>query len=192
MPHSKPIVREEPLPDLPQFCLHLAQALKRIVPDDARRATVVRTSLSGECVLCGQGVTGEELLDVGADESAAEPASPKMARLRQGYCARNGCDSRFYRLTFQPHPDLDWAQAFSPPAVVEPEQSEEEKAAEAEALARKRAQRWKLAGRVGIGLFVLGMLYIARQYYTGGTVPFLREPEKFQTDPASLEEGPPR
>lgn len=192
MPHSEPIVREEPLSGLPQFCLNLAQTLKRTVPDDDRRVALVRASLSGECVLCSQSVSGEELLEVGLSEGTAEPANPKIARLRQGYCARNGCDSRFYRLTFRRHPDLDWAQALSQPVTVEPEPTEEEMAAEEEARMRRRAQRRKLASRVGIALGVLCVFYVLRQWYVGGTIPFLREPEKFQTDPASLIEGPPQ
>ena len=192
MPNFEPIIRQEQLHGLPHFCVNLAEALKRIVPDDARRTTLVRTSLSGECVLCGLSVNGEELLEVGASERAAEPANPKIARLRQGYCARNGCDSRFYRLTFYQHPELDWSQAFTQSETVQEEQREEAKAEVAEARALKRAQRWKLAGRVGLGLVLLCVLYMIRQWYTGGTIPILREPEKFRTDPASLQPRPPQ
>jgi hypothetical protein len=192
MPDFEPIIRQETLPGLPQFCLGLAEALKRIVPDDARRKTLVRTSLAGECVLCGLSVNGEELLEVGTSEGAAEAANPKIARLRQGYCARNGCDSRFYRLIFYHHPELDWTQAFTQSAVVQEEQQEETQAELAEAKALRRAQRWKLAGRVGSGLVVLCVLYLLRQWYTGGTIPILREPEHFQVDPASLQQRPPQ
>jgi len=192
MPNFEPIIRQEQLHGLPQFCISLAEALKRIVPDDARRKTLVRTSLSAECVLCGLSVNGEELLEVGVSDGAAEPANPKIARLRQGYCARNGCDSRFYRLTFYQHPELDWSRAFSQSETVQEEQREEAKAEVAEAKALRRVHRWKLAGRVGIGLVVLCVLYMIRQWYTGGTIPILREPEKYQTDPASLRQRPPQ
>jgi hypothetical protein len=36
MPHSEPIIRQEHLHGLPHFCLNLAEALKRIVPDKVR------------------------------------------------------------------------------------------------------------------------------------------------------------
>jgi len=36
------------------------------------------------------------------------------------------------------------------------------------------------------------VLYMIRQWYTGGTIPILREPEKFRTDPASLQPRPPQ
>jgi hypothetical protein len=192
MPHSDPIIRQEHLHGLPHFCLNLAEALKRMLPDEARRRTLARTSLSGECVLCGLNVNGEELLEVGASEAEAEAANAKIARLRQGYCGRNGCDSCFYRLTFYPHPDLDWTLAFTQSETVEEEQREEAKAEVAEARALKRAQRWKLGGRVLVGLVVLCVLYMIRQWYTGGTIPILREPEKFRVDPASLQQRPPQ
>jgi len=192
MPNFEPIIRQEHLHGLPHFCLNLAEALKRIVPDEARRRTLARTSLSGECVLCGLNVNGEEFLAVGASEAEAATANAKIARLRQGYCGRNGCDSCFYRLTFYPYPDLDWAQAFTQSETVQEEQREEAKAEVAEVKGLRRVHRWKLAGRVLIGLTVLCLLYVIRQWYTGGTIPILREPEKFRVDPASLQQRPPQ
>ncbi len=192
MPNLDPIIRQEPLPGLPQFCAHLAEALNRLVPDDARRQAAAQTSFSAECVLCGLTVSGVELLEVGTDDAADRVANPKIGRLRQGYCARNGCDSRFYRLTFQPYPGLDWNQAFVQSASVQEEQREEVRAERAEARALRRTQRWKLAGRVLLGLVVLGTLYAIRQWYVGGTIPLLREPRHFQVDPASLRQSPPR
>jgi hypothetical protein len=184
-----PIVRQESLPDLPQFCVHLGEALKRMVPDEARRRAAAQTSLFGECVLCGLTVNGLELLEVGRREG--EAANAKLGRLRQGYCGRNGCDSRFYRLTFSPFPNLDWSQAFMQSAVVQEEHQEQAQADAAEARARTRAEQWKWAGRVGIGLAVLCVLYLIRQWYIGGTIPLLREPQKFRTDPASLQQRAP-
>ncbi len=192
MSNLEPIIRQEPLPGLPQFCAHLAEALKRIVPDDARRQAVAQTSFSAECVLCGLTVSGVELLEVGADEVAGGAANPKLARLRQGYCARNGCDSRFYRLAFQPYPGLDWNQAFVQSASVQEEEREEVRAERAAAQALRRVQRWKLAGRLVLGLVVLGMLYVIRQWYVGGTIPILREPRHFQVDPGSLQQRSPQ
>jgi hypothetical protein len=190
MPHSERIVRQESLPGLPQFCRDLAEALERLLPDEARRQAAAQTSLSAECVLCGLTVNGLELLEAGA--SVGGVARPKIARLRQGYCARNGCESRFYRITFSPFPHLDWTRAFAQSDVVRGEQDEQVQAEAAEARARRRARHWRLAGRVGIGLGVLCALYLVRQWYLGGTIPLLREPEEFQTDPASLQQRPPQ
>ena len=189
MPNSEPIVRQEQLHGLPQFCVNLAEALNRLVPDEARRQAVAQTSFSGECVLCGLSVSGVELIAVGAGE--AEATNAKIARLRQGYCGRSGCDSRYYRLTFQPHPAVDWNQAFTQSRTVAEEQHDQAQAEAAEARALERARRWKLAGRIAVGLGVLCVLYIVRQWYTGGTIPILRQPERFTTDPASLQQRPP-
>lgn len=44
------------------------------------------------------------------------------------------------------------------------------------------AARWKLAGRVSLGVAVILILLAIRQLYFGGTIPFIREPEKFRVD----------
>jgi hypothetical protein len=50
------------------------------------------------CVGCGISLTPDELEALAlAPDSAA--SSPRLDRLRLGYCARNGCDSRFYQVT---------------------------------------------------------------------------------------------
>jgi hypothetical protein len=80
----------------------------------------LRAALSGECVQCGIRITGEELIELSQPAKTAE-SDPKIARLRQDYCARNHCDSYYYRLTFRTHPDLDWTRLLdsqTPPTAV--------------------------------------------------------------------------
>ena len=48
--------------------------------------------------------------------------------------------------------------------------------------ATQRAHRRRLAARIGAGLLVVGSVWLIRQWYLGGTIPFLREPENFQVD----------
>src|SRR5437773_1407310 len=102
---SEPVhVRPQHLQRLGQFSLTLAEVLEQsaIAPDKLRE--VVRSAWSGECVQCGIQVTGEEMLALSKPAEAGE-ANPRVTRLRQGNCARNRCDSYYYRLIFTGHPE---------------------------------------------------------------------------------------
>jgi hypothetical protein len=48
--------------------------------------------------------------------------------------------------------------------------------------ARKRAVNLRLVARLTLGLGILLTLLVIRQLYYGGTIPLLREPEKFKVD----------
>ena len=54
--------------------------------------------------------TGEPLARVAMAGEAVELPNPKLGRLRQGYCARNGCDSFYYRVHLGDYVNLDWAK----------------------------------------------------------------------------------
>jgi hypothetical protein len=86
---------------------------------------------------------------------------------------------------------LDWNQvksALSTQLEAVAESATGEEAARLAELARAQKRKWL---RVGLGLLVLLLLLMVRQWYRGGTIPFLREPEKFRADPSSREVPPP-
>ena len=43
--------------------------------------------------------------------------------------------------------------------------------------------------RVVIGVAILAMLWLLRQWYRGGTIPLIREPENFQVDRGVIDRG---
>jgi len=180
---SEPVhVRPQHLQRLGQFSLTLVEVLEQsaIAPDKLRE--VVRSAWSGECVQCAIQVTGEELLALSKPAEAGE-ANPRVARLRQGYCARNRCDSYYYRLIFTAHPDIDWTRVLS---QTEPQEAEHVKQADAECAAveaARRVVRRRIVGRVLVGVAVVALLLLIRQWYVGGTIPLVRQPENFQVDP---------
>ena len=100
-----------------------------------------------------------------------------MERIAKGYCARRTCDSRFYQLTCNPAPGVDWSPIFaikegyvSAPEEINPEP--------AEAPRDRKRPILLAAGAVGVIL----LLALAWQLYAGGSIPFIRQPEKFQVD----------
>jgi len=176
------LVRQQPIQSLGRFSLALAEALNQSTsaPDKFRGA--VLTAFSGECIQCGIRVSGEELLTL-CEPAEADETNPRVARLKQGYCARNGCNSYYYRLIFTGHPDIDWTRVLS---QTEPQEAEHVKQADAECAAveaAKRAVRRRMAGRVLVGVAVVALLLLIRQWFVGGTIPLVREPENFQVDP---------
>src|SRR5678816_806351 len=168
-------VSQMTIKELAEFSRSLAATIsKQSEPDRIRAA--IDTALSAECVQCGIKLSGSELLKFEEDPSEDE----RVERLRVGYCARNGCESLFYRVTCAPHPQINW------PGLLNPAQelTADEKAA-AEALRKKRAiakLRNKTLLRAGIAVAVLLIVFVIRQIYLGGSIPFIREAEDFRVD----------
>jgi hypothetical protein len=170
--------------ELTDFCGAIVEGLRRDA-NGAQMRPAVEGALSAECVQCGIRLGGAELLKlgeapVGEVEGVAGGADSRVERLRTGYCARNGCESHYYRLTRGAVAGVDWEKlAGVGQEVASDAQAEVETAG---AQARKLARRhWNLL-RVAAALVLLLIAIVIRQIYLGGTIPFLREPENFQVD----------
>src|SRR5206468_772059 len=167
------------------------ESLQQFAFDQEILSSALRSGIFAECVQCGIRVTGEELLEL--SEPAKAPAhNPRVERLRQGYCARNSCDTYFYRLLFPAHPDIDWATVLARTESVAAERVQQVEAGDAMNEAAKRAARWRLVARVGIGLAAVALLLLVRQWYLGGRIPLIREPENFQVDHFPSGQQPPQ
>jgi len=170
-------VREEHLLQLAPFCRSLVEALRLAGVRPDKSLEVLRASLTGECVKCGYRVSGEECFAL-SQAADTEAMSGTVRRLHLGDCARAGCESYFYRLSFQRHPDADWVVILSQVQRIQAEQA-------AASAAGRRAARLGVARRVGLALVIVVLLLLFRQWYFGGRIPLIREPEKFHVDPAS-------
>lgn len=170
---------QEPIQGLPYFSGLILHAIQTAADPQAARAAF-GSSLEGECLACGIRTTGEEILALGVEASAS---APKVERLRMGYCARRTCDSRFYQLTCKPAAGIDWSPIFaikegyiSAPEVVE---QDEAQAGDADLSPKNRRAIFAIAAVGAVLLMMVGW-----QLYAGGSIPFLREAEKFQVDTA--------
>lgn len=65
-------------------------------------------SVAMECLGCGIGVSGGDLMAAALAGETGEGLNEKQRRLRLGYCARKTCQADFYAVRFQPVPGLDW------------------------------------------------------------------------------------
>jgi hypothetical protein len=161
--------------ELAEFGRSLAQTISK-QPEADRVRAAIDSALSAECVQCGIKLSGSEMLKF-EDETSDDA---RVERLRVGYCARNGCESLFYRVTCAPHPQINWAGLLNPAHEL----TAEEKAAAA-TVERKRViarLRNKTLIRAGIAVAVLLVVFVIRQIYLGGSIPFIREAEDFRVD----------
>ena len=115
------------------------------------------------------------------DEEAKLP-HPKLERLRLGYCARDGCESDYYTISFEECPGVDWGivaeQARQLVTATETATKEQ---------ARRTAirRRYQAIMRVVLGLIIVGSLLLCRFVLSHGRLPFVKKPAKYQIDPAS-------
>ena len=106
-------------------------------------------------------------------------------RLRQSRCAREGCESHLYKLTFLNDRNVDWAKLFTlaksceQPAQTEPveETMDEGKPATPLRMVVPRTRTLVRAGALAAGLIVT---FVVHQLYFGGKIPFVREPRNFR------------
>lgn len=141
-------------------------------------------AFEAECIGCGIQISGAELLQI-ADLSGGDVASDsKVDRLRKGYCARRTCESRFYEIRCVAQRGVDWQAIL---AMKDGHVSAPEPLIPDDTPAASGGWRNKLILIGGIGIAAILLLAIAFQYWAGGRIPFLREPEKFEVDPAAAQ-----
>jgi hypothetical protein len=185
------LIREESIPRLKPLVAAIWEAARRADPDEGRVGRALSAALAGECARCRTRVTGAELLEL-ARLPADQAPDPQVARLRRGRCANDQCLHSSYRLILRRHPDLDWSrllsQAGTPPGKtvdpVEPELVEGtlEEPAPSPAPAATPAPRRHTLLRAGVLVAAVFLLLLVRQWYYGGRIPLLREPENFRVD----------
>jgi hypothetical protein len=182
MIHQQHLLKLEPL------CRSLDEALTDAgwSPERVRDAFV--TSVSAECVSCGIPVSGEELYAL-SQAPSADHAHVKIGRLRMGDCARERCDSYYYRITFQTFPGVDWASLVSQFEKGEPQSNAAKKSGTKKSWATKYLGTLRVPAHVWITLAALVLVLVMRQWYVGGRIPLLREPEHFKVDTAPEEQG---
>jgi hypothetical protein len=168
--------RQEPIHGLLELAALARRSLKT-GGDSRNEESDFAAAFAGECIGCGIRIDGEELRQLAPDCGGKVAPDSKIDRLRKGYCARRTCDSRFYRITCIAQPGVDWDALL---AMKDGYVSVPEEAAKPDSR-RPGERKWLLVGAATVALLVL--LGIAFQYYAGGRIPFLREPEKFKVDP---------
>jgi len=178
------VIHRVDLPSLVSFASRLRERLRHAVGAEELVTPALSRSVQITCPQCGLELTGEELDALAADDSGETTANAKVQRLRQGYCGRNGCNAFIYQFTFHPYPGVDWPALLGEARTTAPPGGTESTAATTAPAALPPDLRRQRLLRILIGVGVVLLLFLARQwYYSGGRIPFLREPRQFQAAP---------
>lgn len=179
--------RREPTERILNLAVALAEGLQRSGLSDERIAEIAVSGISGECPQCHARITGKDLVEIATVVGEADGLTPRLARLRNGYCARNACDARFYELAFQNQPDLDWRPILDRSDRIDTRSLRQAEAVDPDVVAKSADARSRFHRSMGLRILVplllLLTLLLARHWYRGGTIMFLREPEEFRVDP---------
>jgi hypothetical protein len=185
---TAPIVRKLGLAQLTPFARNARSALSQAGIADLEHAAAFQSHITARCCVCDARPSPEVVgaLLTGAELEAGRPAE-ELARLRQEYCLRAGCESRFYELTFTPHPAVNWAAIGTDAQPESPHVSVG--LAVGEAMVRKTAQavRTQLTWKLAAALVFLLALLAWRQWWTGGSIPFFREAKTFTSEGVGAE-----
>jgi hypothetical protein len=179
MAQDSSIIRQEHLQELNRLAARLNGRIRESGGDADPLRAAIRATFSAECVQCGLQVSAAEFLTmVETDDSST--LRPKLERLRQGYCGRQGCNSYYYRFVLQTHSALNWMSLFQdsaaePDPVPEPEDSMQR-------LPDPRAGWLRASRRSAMIVGAIGLVLFARHWQRGGTIPWIREPEHFEVD----------
>jgi hypothetical protein len=188
MTQAEPMIHQQHLLKLEPLCRFLdAELIDGGWPPERVRDAFV-TSVSAECVSCGISVSGEELYAL-SQAPSADHAHVKIGRLRIGDCAREKCDSYYYRMTFQNFPGLDWAALVSQFDKGAPQRKQAGGAGREKNRLMKYFGTLRVPVHAWITLAALVLVLVVRQWYVGGRIPILREPEHFKVDTAAEETG---
>jgi len=173
------VSRQEHLQRLGDFLRALARSVPAIPSGLGGATDAWKSAIAGECVQCGVHVSGQELLaTVGIGQTEARPQ--KLTRLSQGYCARNGCTSYYYRLTFKSVPGLNWDDVLSLTATAGRGTAPSDVPEHRPRLAW--TVNWQRLSGILLLLLAAVTLVLIHQWHVGGSIPWIREPEHFQVD----------
>lgn len=146
---------------------------------------ILKHYVVAECLQCGTRINGEELGQIALAQDPNDQTQQKFVRLRNGYCARSGCESYYYRVMLTEHPKFDWTtlaatltQAATEPPPPVPSSKR-----------RNGISFWVAEPRVRrvlIGVLIVIALLVTRHFMFGGRLPLVHKKPTYTVDPASV------
>jgi hypothetical protein len=177
------------LSELGSLCRAVLQLRRADLGNRESCLAALRSALLVECVECGIRLSEPEMLDV-AESGQTVRGNSRTRRLQKGYCARTGCHSYFYRVQILSEAGIAWnaldavREAGPSPSAHELDRGEND----SEPQETSRRPYFRVAARIALAVALLLVLFAVRQWYTGGTIPLLREPRTFEVVPDSVGE----
>lgn len=167
----------------------LARAFGEVGIGGQKLDDIFSLAITAQCVGCGITVSGTDLAHISVAPGQAVASEPKLDRLRLGYCARNGCNAKFYRIFCENLPGVDAAKLVArglelrhaPPPEPEPEP---------DAVVGPRPVWWKQPKRLlAIAVLVLVVIWVFRFASERGLVPGVAPKPVYKTVPSHSREA---
>lgn len=170
------LVRRTDLMFLPQVGSGIRATLAAAGVAEDRWVGLCARCISAQCTVCDEIVAGDEwatwLLAAGAAE-AGTGGTMRFVRLRRGCCANLSCNARFYNVSFEPDPAVEW-DAVSISALAATEEAKPPSLVGLAGESAKRSIVKQVTGRaLAAGVLFLA-LWLFQQWYTGGEIPILQ------------------
>jgi hypothetical protein len=175
------------LDTLPDAVARLACALGESGLGGAVLERLMADAVRFECTCCHIRISGLELMEaaLASDPEACPPS--KIQRLRLGYCARKGCESRYYKASFTERPGVDWHKVWS---RAQESIAELENGANAKTSAEDFIKTWGIGSprgkRLAAASGILLVVFVIGFSWSGCRVPGLSPaPRVFIVEPSS-------
>lgn len=174
--------------DLTTLHLGLARAFGEVGVGGKQLEDVFELAVVAKCLGCGIEITGTELGRIAVAGVGTVNPEPKLERLRLGYCARNGCTTKFYAVHCESLPGVDTEKVLSRAVELRTQpvpEPEPEPTAPAPPIPWFRKPKWIITVAV-----LLGAAYYTYHYAADrGLVPGVPKKPIYQIDPSKAREA---
>lgn len=148
---------------------------------EAEWQELCNTRLSAECPGCKIKLSGLELRELASVHHEGEALSPKIERLRKNYCARNTCDSRFYRVNIHPDTEKHWVSIKDQLQIATPELRETSPIKERKSLFASagvpRVRPLQLTALLLVGTV---LFFVVRHWVYGARIPLVQKKNEYR------------
>jgi hypothetical protein len=165
--------------------LSLAANLSKAGLSNEQINSVLSTHVTAECIACRLKLSGEDLGLLAVSQDQPDPKNSKLARVRLGYCGRDGCKARLYHVLFAEHESVDWKAILAAAEKNGPPQATPETPV---VPVPSKPHASKLAFRIGLAVAAfLALIYVVR-LYTGGRIPLIQPKHTYAIAPETIQD----
>lgn len=177
-----------PINQLPRVTEALARALGECGVGGQELHGLFGAGVKASCVACGLTVTGSELgeLALGEGETRERPLPPRLERLSLGYCPRNGCESRFFKveLTAPGRFDRGWVLGRSQ-QIIEGKRGPLLKIRSSMSPETRRLTR--RLSIIALATFFVAFVAYRLVFFRSQPIPFVQPKSPFTVEPVSID-----
>lgn len=179
-----------PIPDLARAHAALAQSLGESGVGGVELERLFTSGVTAGCVACGLSVTGRDLGDL-ALHDGEEPdrrLSERLERLRLGYCPRQGCESRFFRLDITAPGRFDRERVLGRTRIlIQGESGPRLGLRLASPLSSETTRRLRRVAGIGIATLFIAFIAYRLAFFRSQPIPFIQPTSPYTIDPASVD-----